>query len=137
MLEQERSPASVNELLEASRRTAADTEQRWNDFFSELMGTEAFGQMMARSMDSYLTMQSTVARDMEPYLHALNIPTRTDVTQLVERVVLLEQKIDTMASLLGNPTQPGDDANPPPMLPQAEPSQQKFDHDLRDTAVPE
>ena len=92
---------SFNDFLDAWRKAAADTEQRWNDFFNELMGTDAFAQVMARSMDGYLTMQATFAKGMEQYLRALNLPTRTDVNQLAERVALLEQKIDLIAASLG------------------------------------
>lgn len=92
---------SFNDLLDTWRQAATETEQRWNDFLNEMMGTEAFGQVMARSMDSYLSMQGAFARGMEQYLRALNIPTRTDVNQIAERVALLEQKIDTVAAMLG------------------------------------
>ena len=89
---------SFNDFLDSWRKAAADTEQRWNDFFNELMGTPEFAQMMARSMDGYLAMQATFAKGMEQYLRALNLPTRTDITQLAERVALLEQKIDLIAA---------------------------------------
>ena len=101
MAEQDRTPASFNDLLEAWRQTAADTEQRWNVFLNQLMGTEAFGEMMARSTESYVAMQSTFERGMEQYPRALDIPTRANVTELAERVALLEQKIDHVAGLLG------------------------------------
>lgn len=90
-----------DEMIETWRKAAADAEQRWNDYFNQLMGTEGFGQLMARSMESYITMQSTVARGMEQYLRALNVPTRTDVAQVAERIAILEQKIDAIAAALG------------------------------------
>lgn len=95
-------PPSFNDMLDTWRQTAAESEQRWNDFLNQMMGTEAFGSVMARSMDGYLSMQSTFSRRMEQYLQALNIPTRTDIAQLAERVAMLEQKIDTMALVLGS-----------------------------------
>jgi hypothetical protein len=90
-----------DEFLEAWRKAAADTEQRWNDFFNDVMGTEAFAQMLARSMDGYLAMQSTFARGFEPVLRAMTIPTQTDLNQLAERVTQLEQKVDLLAAMLG------------------------------------
>jgi hypothetical protein len=89
-----------NDMVETWRKAAADAEQRWNDFFNELMGTEAFGQIMARSMDGFLSFQSTMASGMEQYLRAFNLPSRSDLTMLAERVAMLEQKIDALASLL-------------------------------------
>jgi hypothetical protein len=101
-----------NEFLETWRKAASDAEQRWNDYFNELMGTEAFGQMLARSMDSYITMQSTLARGMDQYLRALNIPSRTDVVQLAERVAMLEHKIDAIAAALGAVETEDEEAEP-------------------------
>lgn len=94
-------PPGVDEMLDRWRQTATDMENRWNEYLNQVMGTEAFGQMMSRSMDSYLTVQSTFSRGMEQYLRALNLPTRADIVQLAERVALLEQKIDTLALSLG------------------------------------
>jgi len=88
------------EMIETWRKAAAGAEQQWNDYFNQLMGTESFGQMMARSMESYITMQSTVARGMEQYLRSLNFPSRTDIVNLAERVAMLEQKIDAIAMVL-------------------------------------
>jgi hypothetical protein len=93
-------PPGPNELIEAWRQQASEMEQRWNDFLNQVMGTEGFAQMMARSMDGYLTLQASFARGMEQYLRALNIPTRTDITQLAERVGMLEEKIETLTGLI-------------------------------------
>jgi hypothetical protein len=64
------------------------------------MGTEGFAQVMARSMDGYLAMQSAFGRGMEQYLRALNLPTRADITGLGERVGQLEQRIEELTGLL-------------------------------------
>ena len=104
---------SFNDFLDAWRKAAADTEQRWNDYFNELMGTDAFAQVMARSMDGYLAMQTTFAKGMEQYLRALNLPTRTDLNQIAERVALLEQKIDLIALSLGAGTAPAAEPSAP------------------------
>lgn len=94
-------PPGVDEMLDRWRQTATDMENRWNEYLNQVMGTEAFGQMMSRSMDSYLTMQAGFSRGMEQYLRALNLPTRADIVQLGERVALLEQKIDSLTLSLG------------------------------------
>jgi hypothetical protein len=97
------------EMIETWRKAAAGAEQQWNDYFNQLMGTESFGQMMARSMESYITMQSTVARGMEQYLRSLNFPSRTDIVNLAERVAILEQKIDAIAMTLSIAEAPSHD----------------------------
>jgi hypothetical protein len=87
-------------MIETWRKAAAGAEQQWNEYFNQVMGTESFGQMMARSMESYISMQSTIARGMEQYLRSLNFPSRTDIVNLAERVAMIEQKIDAIAMAL-------------------------------------
>lgn len=96
-------PPGPNDLLDAWRTTASDMEQRWNEFLNGVMGTEAFAQMMARSMDGYVTMQASFAKGMEQYLKAINIPTRQDVAQIMERLGALEGRIDALATMLAGP----------------------------------
>jgi len=93
-------------MIETWRKAAAGAEQQWNEYFNQVMGTESFGQMMARSMESYISMQSTIARGMEQYLRSLNFPSRTDIVNLAERVAMLEQKIDAIAMTLSSVEQP-------------------------------
>jgi polyhydroxyalkanoate synthesis regulator phasin len=93
-------PPTPSDLVDSWRRTASDMEQRWNDFLNQAMGTEAFAQTMARSMDGYLAMQANFARAMEQYLRALNIPTCTDLLQLAERIGMLEQRIADLTTAL-------------------------------------
>src|SRR5262245_23638515 len=94
-------PPGPNEMLEMWRQSASEMEQRWNDFLNQLMGTEAFAQVMARSMDGYAALQSGWTRGMEQYLKALNVPTRADLADLTARIGVLEQKIDNLAHALG------------------------------------
>jgi hypothetical protein len=100
MTNEGKSVPGPEEMIETWRKAAAGAEQQWNEYFNQVMGTESFGQMMARSMESYISMQSTVARGMEQYLRSLNFPSRTDIINLAERVAMLEQKIDAIAMAL-------------------------------------
>jgi polyhydroxyalkanoate synthesis regulator phasin len=95
-----RSLPGPNELVDAWVKSAAEAERHWNEFFNQIMGTEAFAQMMARSTESYATAQEAFARGMEQYLHAMNMPTRADLAQLAERVTALEQRMDALTSLM-------------------------------------
>ena len=106
MTNEGRSVPGPEEMIETWRKAAAGAEQQWNEYFNQVMGTESFGQMMARSMESYISMQSTIARGMEQYLRSLNFPSRTDIVNLAERVAMLEQKIDAIAMTLGAVEQP-------------------------------
>lgn len=85
-------------MVNAWVKSAAEAERHWNEFFNQIMGTEAFAQMMARSTENYATAQAAFARGMEQYLHAMNMPTRADLAQLTERVTALEQRMDALTS---------------------------------------
>lgn len=102
MTNEQRPPAQpdVNAWLDAMRTSAAQMEQSWNEFFNQMMGTEQFAQWLGRSMDGYLAMQNAVATGMEQHLRALNIPTRSDIAQLGERIGQLEQRIEELSALL-------------------------------------
>jgi hypothetical protein len=92
---------NLDEFVESWRKAAVDTERRWNEFFNEVMGTEAFAQALAHSMDGILAVQTAWARGMDQYLRALSIPTQSDLAALAERVALLDQKIDRALAMLG------------------------------------
>ena len=89
-------PSSPTELVDAWLQAATQAERQWNEYFNQVMGTEAFAQMMARQQESAAAMQATFARSMEPYLRAFNIPTQSDLATLAERVTALERRLDTL-----------------------------------------
>ena len=87
---------STSELVDAWLQTATQAERQWNEYLNQVMGTDAFAQMMARSMESSAAIQAAFARSMEPYLRALNIPTNADLARLTERLTMLEQRVDAL-----------------------------------------
>jgi len=93
----------INEMLDTWRQTASEMEQRWNDYLNQVMGSDAFAQTMARSTEGFSGLQASFAQGMEQYLRALNLPTRADIAQLIERVGKLEQKIDALGEALALP----------------------------------
>lgn len=87
-------PSSPNEMVDAWLKSATETERRWNEFFNQIMGTDAFAQSMARSMESNAAVQAAFARGMEQYLRLLGVPTQADLAKLAERLTALEQRLD-------------------------------------------
>jgi polyhydroxyalkanoate synthesis regulator phasin len=87
-----------NEFVDAWVKSAGEAERRWNEFFNQIMGTEAFAQMLARSTETYATAQDAFARGMEQYLHAMNMPAQSDLARLAERVTALEQRLDALTA---------------------------------------
>ena len=91
-------PTSPNEMVDAWIKAATDAERRWNEFFNQMMGTDAFAQAMSRTQESAASMQAAFARGIEPYLRAANLPTRADLERLADRVTALERRIDMLTA---------------------------------------
>src|SRR5436190_7045145 len=91
-------PATPTEMVDAWLKVATDAERRWNEFFNQAMGTDAFAQMLARSSEQATAAQAAFARSMEQHLRALNIPTRSDLAAITERLTALERRLDALAT---------------------------------------
>ncbi|HLZ68503.1 MAG TPA: hypothetical protein VKV26_01195 [Dehalococcoidia bacterium] len=86
------------DLLGPWRQMAEQAEQQWNQYFNQAMGTEAFAGMMGRYMEGYLAFQQSLAHNIERYMQSLNLPTRTDITAIGERLASLESQLSAMAA---------------------------------------
>ena len=75
------------------RDWATQSERQWNEFFNEMMGTDEFSQSLGRNLDVFLHFQKTMSEAMGPYLTALNVPTRTDVLTLGDRLQAIENRL--------------------------------------------
>ena len=91
---------AVPDLLSLWRDWAARAEEQWNKYFNELMSNEPFAASMGRSMDAMLAAQSRLAQQTEPVLRAWNVPTRTDIAALGERLALIEERLDGLQEAL-------------------------------------
>ena len=67
------------------------------------MGSEQYGQMSGRMMEAFLSMQTSMNEATQRYLSALNLPTRTDLLALGDRLgsieagmVELHRKLDAL-----------------------------------------
>ena len=61
---------------------------------NDAMATDEFGRNMGRMMDVYLAMQKNLNEVMGRYFSALNVPTRTDVMTLGNRLGEIESRLD-------------------------------------------
>jgi Poly(R)-hydroxyalkanoic acid synthase subunit (PHA_synth_III_E) len=86
------------DLLGPWRQMAEQAEQQWNQIFNQAMGTEAFASMMGRYMEGYLAFQQSLARNVERYMQSLNLPTRTDITAIGERLASMEAQLSALAA---------------------------------------
>jgi polyhydroxyalkanoic acid synthase PhaR subunit len=84
---------SFPDPLEMWRNWLSESERQWNGFLNQAMATDEFSQTMGKFMDVYLNMQKSMSEAMGRYLTAMNLPTRTDVLALGDRISALQERI--------------------------------------------
>ncbi len=72
------------------------SEKQWSDHLTELMGDERFSKGMGRYIQEGLHSHRIFSDGMAQYLSSLNIPSRTDVLDIGDRLGQIE---DTLAAL--------------------------------------
>ena len=84
----------------AWRAWLTQSEQQWNAFLNQVMGTDQYTQSMGRMMEAYATIQKNMAEGMSRYLGALNMPTRTDILSLGDRLAMIEDRLAGIERML-------------------------------------
>ena len=95
------------------RTWLTETERQWNTFFNDVMSTDSFGRFLGGYTDVYSTFQRMVAQNMERSLSTLNVPSRSDIVELSERLsgveerlAAIESSINGLAEAVGHPSEP-------------------------------
>jgi phytoene dehydrogenase-like protein len=84
----------------AWRAWLTQSEQQWNAFLNQVMGTDQYTQSMGRMMEAYAAIQKSMAESMSRYLGALNMPTRTDILTLGDRLAMIEDRLAGIERML-------------------------------------
>jgi len=84
----------------AWRAWLTQSEQQWNAFLNQVMGTDQYTQSMGRTMEAYAAIQKNMAEGMSRYLGALNMPTRTDILTLGDRLAMIEDRLAGIERML-------------------------------------
>jgi hypothetical protein len=78
--------------------------ETWSKMMIDLVNSEAYGQATSQWLDAYLTMsqpfQHIIEKTMTQVLVGLNMPARTDVTSLAERLTNIEMRLDDLDAKL-------------------------------------
>ena len=86
-------------LLNAQKQWSEQLETMAKTF-AEVMGSEAFASMMGRFMEQSLVAQQRAANAAEPQMDTLlrsfNMPSRSQIDRMFERVIGLEDRIDDL-----------------------------------------
>lgn len=84
-------------------QTARDANlEAWSKIMIELVNTEAYAKATALMLNNYLSLsipfQQMLEKTMAQTLSNLNMPTRSDVTNLATRLTNIEIKLDDLAA---------------------------------------
>ncbi len=82
--------------LHAWREWYQKSEKQWSDALSGLLGSEKFAQATGKYAQEAMHLHRMFNEAMAQYLSAINVPSRSDLTELGERLGQLE---DTLAGL--------------------------------------
>ncbi|KKN11018.1 hypothetical protein LCGC14_1030760 [marine sediment metagenome] len=95
------------------RSWLTETERQWNSFFNDIFATDSFGRFLGGYMEIYSGFHRLAAQNVERSLSSLNVPTRSDIVELSERLGTVEERLasiesalNTLAEALGHPIQP-------------------------------
>lgn len=72
------------------------SEQMYSDAMTEVMGDERFSKTTGRYMQETMHMQKMFGEAMGQYLANLNLPSRTEVVEIKERVTSIEATLDSI-----------------------------------------
>lgn len=85
--------ADFPDLSAAWREWATRSERQWNEFFNQIMGTEEFSRSLGRNLDVFLHFQKTMNEAMGSWYMTMNVPTRTDILALGDRLLAIENRL--------------------------------------------
>jgi hypothetical protein len=78
--------------------------QSWSKMMIDLVNSDAYSEATAKWLDSYLTLsqpfQQVLDTTMVQVLTKLNMPLRTDITALAERMTNIEMRLDDLDAKL-------------------------------------
>src|SRR5215510_12080417 len=79
--------------------------EAWSKALSQAMSTEAFAQLMGKTLDQWLVSQAPGKRmaeqSVETALQALNLPSRTQVAGVAKQIAELEDRLDRLDDAMG------------------------------------
>ena len=85
--------SSPSEPVAAWNRWLSESERQWNAFFNATMETPQFAARLGESLDAYLGLAAVGQQFGAPALIASNLPTRSDVQELNDRLITLDGRL--------------------------------------------
>ena len=87
----------------AAWRTMRDSAmQSWASTMSNMVNTPGYAEAMGTMLGAYAAMgepfEKAMEQGMSRALHGMNMPTRADITQVLERLTHIEKRLDDLAA---------------------------------------
>jgi polyhydroxyalkanoic acid synthase PhaR subunit len=92
--------SASSDMGQAWRNWQSQAERQWNEYLNTLMATDEFSEGLGRNLDVFLHFQKTMNEAMGSYFMAMNVPSRTDVLELGERLISIENRIASIEAAL-------------------------------------
>jgi hypothetical protein len=106
-------PFDPTGMFKSMRDAGMDT---WSKMMIQLINSEAYARATATMLDAWMTssapFRKAIESTMTQLLTQLNMPTRTDVTSLAERLTHIELRLDDLEVKLDERSQPAPKAAP-------------------------
>lgn len=120
-------PTPPPDPFAAWREWVTQSEHQMNKVFNEMMGTEQFARASGGWVEAMTMFQQTMNEGAQRYFQAVNLPTRTDLTELAERLTAVEDRLLRIEALLAQAVGRKGDASaaPRPVRTRRPPSQRK------------
>ncbi|HEY4441263.1 MAG TPA: poly(R)-hydroxyalkanoic acid synthase subunit PhaE [Candidatus Elarobacter sp.] len=96
------------------REMLGQWEKSVNALANQTMGSEEYSRRMNGAMGASLKLQESMRDAMTTYLATMNLPSRTDVARLDERVASVEAKLDRLIALVERGSAPKAPSAPRP-----------------------
>lgn len=93
-------PTPPPDPFAAWREWVTQSEHQMNKVFNEMMGTEQFARASGGWVEAMTMFQQTMNEGAQRYFQAVNLPTRTDLTELAERLTAVEERLLRIEALL-------------------------------------
>ena len=107
---------STPDPVAAFRELVTQWEKGLNEFASKAMNSDEFARVMNKATTTTTTMQQQLGELIGRYLSSLNLPTRTEMVNIGERLQAIETSLHRMTAQLdklGASTSGGAPAGPP------------------------
>ncbi|MFN2098639.1 hypothetical protein [Altererythrobacter sp. MF3-039] len=85
--------AKENNPMDSMRNAIGDLETRFDEMAKAVFGTEAFGKVTGKATEIGVKAQKQMTDQMSRNLEFFNMPSRSDVTAIGERLMSMEDKL--------------------------------------------